>query len=131
LVGAPEFGYVDVERPQYKRRPRHVPLAAWRTVRAGNCDELVRRLAGLRHADPPLLLDTHPTARELTGGGSPTGDVAYKHREDGIDALICAWTALLWLRHGLSRCQVLGADPGTGLPLATIIAPAIPAQRRA
>jgi predicted RNase H-like nuclease len=131
LVGAPELGYAH-ERPQYKRRPRTVPATQWRDVRAANCDELVRRLVSLRDADPPLVLDTHPTARELVHQCSPPGDAAYKHREDGIDALICAWTALLWLRHGLTRCQVLGAEPsGHDSPLATIIAPAVPAQRRA
>jgi predicted RNase H-like nuclease len=55
-------------------------------------------------------------------------DREYKHREDLIDAAICAWTGLLWLRHGLDRCQVLGdvGDPSG----ATIIAPARSSQRR-
>lgn len=61
---------------------------------------------------------------------SPERDAPYKHREDLLDALLCAWTAALWHRHGLARCQVLGeeapAAPGT---TATIIAPARPEQR--
>jgi hypothetical protein len=36
---------------------------------------------------------------------------------------------LLWMRHGLQRCQVLGSTD-IGTPRATIIAPARPAQRR-
>ncbi|WP_257005033.1 hypothetical protein [Streptomyces sp. Tue6028] len=52
-------------------------------------------------------------------------------RRPGHDALVCAWTAALWVRHGRARCQVLGdespAAPGTA---ATIIAPARPEQCR-
>jgi len=57
-------------------------------------------------------------------------DAAYKHREDLIDALLCAWTASLWARHGFERCQVLGlpATP-TGDPAATMIVPARSQQR--
>nr|WP_276147111.1 DUF429 domain-containing protein [Streptomyces sporangiiformans] len=61
---------------------------------------------------------------------SPQRAADYKHREDLIDALLCAWTAALWSRHGLARCQVLGADslaPSGCAP--TIIAPARPEQR--
>lgn len=59
------------------------------------------------------------------------GDAAYKHREDLIDALLCAWTAAFWVRHGLARCQVLGLPAVTdGTPAATIIVPARPEQRR-
>jgi hypothetical protein len=44
---------------------------------------------------------------------------------------LCAWTASLWVHHGLDRCQVLGlpADP-TGDPAATMIVPARPEQRQ-
>ena len=46
-----------------------------------------------------------------------------------IDAAIAAWTALLWSRHP-ERCQVLGpAEEGEAFA-ATIIAPALPHQRR-
>src|SRR6516164_6909806 len=72
-----------------------------------------------------------PAARRLAEQPSPIDDVAYKHREDLIDALLCAWTAALWARHGLDRCQVLGpAGTLDGRPAATIIVPARPEQRR-
>jgi predicted RNase H-like nuclease len=133
LVGAAELGY-DRERPRYKRPPRRLPVAQWRPQRAATCDELIRRLSRLATADPPLRLDSHPVTRQLAAVPSPLGDAAYKHREDLIDALLCAWTAALWLRHGLRRCQVLGlpddAAAGTAAaPAATIIVPARPEQR--
>lgn len=133
LVGAAELGY-DRERPRYKRQPPRLPVAAWRPRRAANCDELIRRLGRLATADPPLCLDSHPVTRQLAAEPSPLGDAAYKHREDLIDALLCAWTAALWVRHGLRRCQVLGlpddAAAGTAAaPAATIIVPARPEQR--
>jgi predicted RNase H-like nuclease len=129
LVGAAEFGYTE-ERPRYKRQPRRMPAAAWRPQRAAACDDLIRRLAALSEADPPLLLDSHPATRALRHKPSPLADADYKHREDLIDALICAWTAALWSRHGPARCQVLGlpGPPGVG-PAATIIAPTRPEQR--
>jgi predicted RNase H-like nuclease len=130
LVGAAELGY-DTERPRYKRQPRRLPAAIWRRERAANCDTLIRRLGKLETADPPLRLHSHPVARQLAEQPSPVDDVAYKHREDLIDALLCAWTAALWARHGLDRCQVLGpADTLDGKPAATIIVPARPEQRR-
>jgi predicted RNase H-like nuclease len=133
LVGAAELGY-DRERPRYKRPPRRLPVAQWRPLRAATCDELIRRLGRLATADPPLRLDSHPVTRQLAAEPSPLGDAAYKHREDLIDALLCAWTAALWVRHGLHRCQVLGlpdhAAAGTAAaPAATIIVPARPGQR--
>ncbi|MFD4502592.1 DUF429 domain-containing protein [Streptomyces sp. NPDC058457] len=130
LVGAIEMGY-DRERPTYKRRPARVPTAKWRAVRAAECDRLIARMAGLAATDPPLLLSSHPVSRRLLSEPSPHKAADYKHREDLIDALLCAWTAALWSRHGLARCQVLGADsllpPGQA---PTIIAPARPEQRR-
>ena len=133
LVGAAELGY-DRERPRYKRPPRRLPAAEWRPQRAANCDELIRRLGRLASADPPLRLDSHPVTRQLITEPSPLGDTAYKHREDLIDALLCAWTAALWVRHGLRRCQVLGLPDGAAAgtaarPAATIIVPARPGQR--
>jgi len=133
LVGAAELGY-DGERPRYKRQPRRLPVAEWRPRRAATCDELIRRLGRLASADPPLRLDSHPVTRQLAGEPSPLSDVAYKHREDLIDALLCAWTAALWVRHGLRRCQVLGLPDGAAAgtaaaPAATIIVPARPGQR--
>lgn len=131
LVGAAELGY-DIERPRYKRKPRTLPTADWRQIRAAYCDDLIQRLVQLEQADPPLALYSHPVTQRLIEEPSPLDDEqAYKHREDLVDALLCAWTAALWARHGLSRCQVLGLQgPGTIGPFATIIAPARPEQRR-
>ncbi|MFD3496671.1 DUF429 domain-containing protein [Streptomyces sp. NPDC058676] len=130
LVGACELGY-DQERPTYKRRPARVPTAQWRAVRAEECDKLIARMAGLATADPPLLLASHVVSRRLLDEPSPQLAADYKHREDLIDALLCAWTAALWSRHGLARCQVLGADSPLPRGCApTIIAPARPEQRR-
>lgn len=125
LVGAPELGY-DVARPVYKRRPRHVAAQDFRSQRAVVCDDLVGRLVALAGADPPIDLATHPVTAQLADEPSPLADRPYKHREDLIDAVLCAWTGLLWLRHGLERCQVLGAGD-----VATILAPARPSQRNA
>ena len=94
-------------------------------------DELVRRLSQLAIADPPLRLATHPVTQRLIEEPSPIDDAAYKHREDLIDAVLCAWTAAFWARHGLGRCQVLGPTAtAEGRPAATIIVPARPEQRR-
>ena len=109
LVGAAELGY-DRERPVYKRRPRHLTPAAFRELRAANCDELVRRIDGLRAADPPIDIRSHPVTAALLDEPTPLADRAVKHREDLLDAVLCAWTGLLWLRHGLDRCQVLGDE---------------------
>jgi predicted RNase H-like nuclease len=131
LVGAPEFGYhVDGQRPRYKRKPRTLGTAEWRVQRAATCDELIRRLTRLGTADPALLLDSHPTTRQLVDEPSPIAESPYKHRENLIDGAICAWTALLWWRHGMTRCQVLGPTRHDSTPVATIIAPATPDQRR-
>jgi predicted RNase H-like nuclease len=129
LVGAAELGY-DSERPRYKRKPPRLPAAQWQLQRAATCDTLIERLGRLAHADPPLLLDSHPVTRELARQPSPLNDLAYKHREDLIDALLCAWTASLWAHYGFDRCQVLGlpAEPTNGLA-ATMIVPARPEQR--
>ena len=129
LVGAAELGY-DTERPRYKRKPLRLPAAQWRAERTATCDTLIRRLSKLADADPPLLLQSHPITVELAGLPSPVSDTAYKNREDLIDALLCAWTASLWVRHGYDRCQVLGLPTApTGDPAATMIVPARPQQR--
>jgi predicted RNase H-like nuclease len=108
-----------------------VPAAQWRAVRAEECDKLIARVAGLADAHPPLLLSSHPVSRRLMDEPTPEGSADYKHREDLIDALLCAWTAALWARHGHARCQVLGPDGQVALgTAATIIAPARPEQRR-
>jgi predicted RNase H-like nuclease len=127
IVGYEPFGY-DV-RPLYKRKPKAMLTAEFRAVRAASCDELIERVAELTHADPPLDLRSHEVTRKLLEEPSPLDDRAYKHREDLLDAALCAWTSSLWHRRGLKRCQVLGAVPGVKRPAATIIAPARPEQR--
>jgi predicted RNase H-like nuclease len=121
LVGAPALGY-DRERPIYKRRPRHLTAAEFRAIRARNADEIVRRIAALD--DPPIDLRSHQTTATLLDEPTPLADRPAKHREDLLDAVLCAWTGLLWWHHGLARCQVLGDGD------ATVIAPARPEQRR-
>lgn len=132
LVGAAEFGYL-AQRPRYKRPALALPAGERRAFRAAECDELLRRMFALTTADPPLDLRSHPVTSELLTSPSPLIDAAYKHREDLLDAALCAWTAALWSRFGLSRCQVLGAgDPPDSLGRRpVIIAPARPEQRRA
>jgi predicted RNase H-like nuclease len=124
LVGTPALGY-DRERPIYKRKPRHLAADEFRAIRARNADEIVRRVAALD--DPPIDLRSHPATAALLDEPTPLADRPAKHREDLIDAVLCAWTGLLWWHHGLARCQVLG---GAEAPPATVIAPARPEQRR-
>jgi predicted RNase H-like nuclease len=127
IVGYEPLGY-DV-RPLYKRKPKAMRLAEFRAVRAAACDVLIERVAALARADPPVHLRTHEVTRKLLEEPSPLDNRAYKHREDLLDAVLCAWTSSLWHRHGFERCQVLGAIPGVVRPAATIIAPARPEQR--
>ena len=127
MVGYPPFDYD--EPPRYKRKPRRIRVAEFRPLRASFCDDLIGRVAALATADPPLDLQSHPVTRALLDEPSPLADRAYKHREDLLDAGLCAWTASLWQRHGIERCQVLGAAADVERPAATIIAPARPEQR--
>ena len=130
LVGAAELGY-EIERPRYKRKPRTMPAAQWRPIRQAACDDLIGRMTRLAQADPPLHLDSHPVTAQVAAEPSPQDDAAYKHREDLIDAVICAWTAAIWSRHGTDRCQVLGPSTNEASgPTATVVAPARPEQRR-
>ncbi len=141
LVGAPELGYED-ERPRYKRLIPGIPRDEARARRAAAADELLARMAALSAASPALRMDSHERTAELLTEPSPLVDRAYKHREDLLDAVLCAWTAALWFRdarapEGPSRVQVLGAPdsvtPGEVDALgrrATIVAPARPEQRR-
>jgi predicted RNase H-like nuclease len=87
-------------------------------------------MATLVDADPPLILNSHPETRDLLATSSPLEDRPYKHREDLLDAALCAWTASLWARWGTERCQVLGEQQVDSAKAATIIAPARQQQRR-
>lgn len=127
IVGYEPLGY-DV-RPVYKRKPKSMRTAEFRAVRAAACDELIRRVGELAVADPPLDLRSHEVTQQLLELPSPIDNRAYKHREDLLDAALCAWTASLWHRHGSERCQVLGGAMNVERPAATIIAPARPEQR--
>ena len=130
IVGAPALGY-ESERPTYKRRPRSVLPADWPELRCRVCDELIRRVAALASFNPPIDLRSHPETRRLIDEPSPTTAIAYKRREDLLDAAICAWTAAYWRSHGFMGCQVLGLDAGSDDEEApTIIAPARNEQRR-
>jgi predicted RNase H-like nuclease len=128
IVGSAELGYD--ERPRYKRRPTKMSVKEFRPIRARECDELIRRVAGLAAAAPPLDLRSHQHTRLLLDVPSPVKDAtAYKHREDLLDASLAAWTAALWWSKGLDGCQVLGDEPDVERPAATIITPAKPEQR--
>lgn len=92
---------------------------------------MIARLAALVNADPPLDLRSNPVTRDLIDQPSPLDRVGYKRREDLLDSVISAWTALFWHRHGLARSQILGAfDGAPQTPLSSIIAPARAEQRR-
>lgn len=104
LVGAEEFGF-DVERPRYKRSPKGMKAAEFRPLRSAACDVVIQRLGGLVHTDPPLVLESHPLGSSLLSEPSPCLDREYKHREDLIDAILCAWTGLLWTRFGFSDAR--------------------------
>ncbi|TPW76043.1 DUF429 domain-containing protein [Schumannella soli] len=130
IVGMEELGYDD-RRPRYKRLDPAVSRTEARVLRAAACDQLLERMAGLDRADPPLRMRSHPLAAALVDDDSPLLDAPYKHREDLLDALLCAWTASIWHRHGATRVQVLGlgAEPDEAGRRPTIVAPARPMQR--
>lgn len=130
LVGAPELGYSDA-RPRYKKLDPSVPPPERRAARASVADDLIARLARLRTAEPPMDLATHPVTKELLDTSTPSKESAHKHREDLIDAAICAWTAAAWSHFGLERFQVLGSTdaPDDHGRRPTLIAMACPEQR--
>jgi predicted RNase H-like nuclease len=130
LVGAPEFGY-DQDRPGYKRFDLALPLAHRREFRANECDELLTRMKRLATSRPPIDLSTHPTTNQLLVSRAIGQNRRQKRREDLADAALCAWTAALWSRYGLERCQILGAgaEPDANGRRPVIIAPATPEQR--
>jgi predicted RNase H-like nuclease len=105
-------------------------IALFRPLRARACDELVSRIARLRTGEPPLRLDSNPVTKALMDEPSPLDDKPYKHREDLLDAIVCAWTGAYWARWAMEKCQVLGAtDPLREGHRATIIAPSRAEQR--
>lgn len=129
IVGTPVLGY-DTERPPYKRRSKGMSAPEFRACRASTCDELIQRLARLAATDPSLQLDSHKATKVLANTASPLSDTDYKHREDLLDAAICAWSAAHWCRWGVQESQVLGtSDVAIDGRRATIIAPARTTQR--
>jgi predicted RNase H-like nuclease len=132
IVGMWELGY-DTERPRYKRLVPGLPPAEARAQRAAACDDLLRRMAALPAAETPLDLRSHPVTALLLDEPSPEDQTAYKHREDLLDAVVCAWTAAIWHQRGAARTQVLGAssEPDPQGRRGTIVAPARPEQRLA
>ena len=128
IVGMAELGYEE-KRPRYKRFDRSLPSALRRQARADACDELIRRMGTLATATPPLHIASHEVSRSLLEP-SPLVDAAYKHREDMLDAVLCAWTASIWHRH-VERVQVLGVEdaPDAAGRRGTIVAPARDGQR--
>lgn len=131
LVGAPELGFAAM-KPRYKRLAPLLATADRRPHRAAEFRMVLEAVAGLAHADPPLVVATHPRAAALVADGPAILERQHKHLEDLLDGLICAWTASYWARHGRTRSQVLGAtDPVVDERgrRGTIIAPARPHQR--
>lgn len=129
LVGMAELGY-ETRRPRYKRPDTTLPLGERRAARAAVCDDLIARMASLETATPALRVASHPVSRLLVDEPSPLVDRAYKHREDLLDALLCAWTASIRVQ-APERVQVLGRDtvPDERGRRATIITPARDSQR--
>ena len=93
---------------------------------------LIAAVSKLGSATPPMHLRSHPETALLADTPSPVASREYKHREDLLDAALCAWTAALWATAHLDRVQILGADsaPDEHGRRATIVAPARAEQRR-
>jgi predicted RNase H-like nuclease len=122
LVGAQEFAFHP--RPPYKRKPkRFKTMAEFWPERLCAWDAIVGRLVALKGADPPLDIDSHAATGKLRATPVAGKASAYKQAEDLLDAVICAWTAALWWRHGYDKCAVLGSAGAGADPTSTIVAP--------
>jgi predicted RNase H-like nuclease len=77
-------------------------------VRRAAFFELTRLLASLKDADPRLDVTTSPRWQELAHGLVDAGASALDRLEDELDAYLCAYIALYYWTHGLSRCRVVG-----------------------
>jgi hypothetical protein len=91
IVGYEAFGYD--ERPIYKRKPKSPLANPFKEVRATACDGLIRRMAALKSADPPLDLrsraHSHPRRRGFStrqpGLQAPSGPARRRPlRVDGV-----------------------------------------------
>jgi hypothetical protein len=70
-TAAAELGY-DTERPRYKRKPRCLRAAQWRTERAATCDTLIERPGRLADADPAAPAP-FPSGHQGAGRPAVTG----------------------------------------------------------
>ena len=123
IVGACELGY-ETERPRYTSAdPTACRLASSGRSELRPMTDCPPRWTAFVATIPPLDLRSHPVTAKLLQAPSPASDREYKHREDLLDAALCAWTGLLWLQRGLDGCQVLGLT-NEAARQATIIAPA-------
>jgi predicted RNase H-like nuclease len=123
LVGVEELEYK--ERPVYKRKPKGMKSGEFYRKRARTFSELVQKLNDLKFNEVGIDLSSNKQTNELFDMSEALKKSDYKHKEDLLDAVICAWTGLLWLKFGTKRCQVLGSND-----TATIIGPMNGAQRR-
>lgn len=96
------------ERLRYKKGPVAERRDGLRTLNG--------LLASLSRADPPLVAAPVVITDDLRGRG-------LKDLEDLLDARFCAWTALVWARHGTGGIRFFGG-PGRG----HIAVPAPPPQ---
>jgi predicted RNase H-like nuclease len=85
--------------------------------------ELVRLVETLDQADPPLDVTSSPRWAHLAGGVEVAGASELDRLEDELDAYLCAYIALYYWTHGLSRCRVVG-DTADGY----IVTPVTPQQ---
>jgi predicted RNase H-like nuclease len=106
------FGLDTILKYKKKQRPWPSVLSEWTRYRA--------LLDSLRDADPPLLLDETLLPRSV-------GQAGYKHWDDTIDAVLCAYVAAFVWTHGTrsAAVRVYGGTDGH------IIVPAGPPVKRA
>jgi hypothetical protein len=127
IVGYEEFGYN--QRPLYKRKPKSMRTAEFKTVRAAACAELITRVGVLADADPALDLRSHEVTRKLLEEPAPLDNGRTSTEK------ICSTPRSARGRHhsGIAtassgvRCSAL--PPEVERPTATIIAPARSEQR--
>lgn len=79
--------------------------------------------------DPPLLIQSHPVTGDLAKQPSPLNDPAYKHREDLIDALLCALDRITMCATALTDGRSSACPPNPQAPGGHDDRPARPKQR--
>jgi len=94
---------------KYKAKKGRVP-----TSRHPAFEQFIRYLESLTAADPPLDVATSQRWLELVQSATTSESGAELDRvEDELDAYLCAYIGLYYLRHGSNRCWVAG-DSETG-----------------